>query len=90
MTKSYKIKVNQGGGEAKFVDIPQVSGGGQPLAVKAVPGGKYQLVDASTGYGPENIRASRSGQNLKVFFEGRTQPDLVLEDYYTVTPVGCK
>lgn len=67
MSKSYKIKVNQGGGEAKFVDIPQVSGGGQPLAVKAVPGGKYQLVDASTGYGPENIRASRSGQNLKVF-----------------------
>lgn len=88
MSKSYKIKVNQGGGEAKFVDIPQVSGGGQPLAVKAVPGGKYQLVDASTGYGPENIRASRSGQNLKVFFEGRSQPDLVIEDYYKETPDG--
>ncbi|ALK88683.1 Ig-like domain-containing protein [Limnohabitans sp. 63ED37-2] len=88
MSKSYKIKVNQGGGEAKFVDIPQVSAGGQPLAVKAVPGGKYQLVDASTGYGPENIRASRSGQNLKVFFEGRTQPDLVIEDYYKETPEG--
>ena len=88
MTKSYKIKVNQGGGEAKFVDIPQVSGSGQPLAVKAVPGGKYQLVDASTGYGPENIRASRSGQSLKVYFEGRSQPDLVIEDYYKETPEG--
>jgi hypothetical protein len=88
MSKSYKIKVNQGGGEAKFVDIPQVSGGGQPLAVKAVPGGKYQLVDATTGYGPENIRASRSGQNLKVYFEGRSQPDLVIEDYYKETPEG--
>ena len=88
MTKSYKIKVNQGGGEAKFVDIPQVSGGGQPLAVKAVPGGKYQLVDTSTGYGPENIRATRSGQNLKVYFEGRGQPDLVIEDYYKETPEG--
>lgn len=88
MSKSYKIKVNQGGGEAKFVDIPQVSGGGQPLAVKAVPGGKYQLVDASTGYGPENIRASRSGQSLKVYFEGRSQPDLVIEDYYKETPEG--
>jgi hypothetical protein len=82
MNKSYKIKVNQGTGEAKFVDIPQVSGGSQPLAVKAVPGGKYQLVDGRTGYGPENIRATRSGQNLKVFFEGRGQPDLVIEDYY--------
>jgi hypothetical protein len=88
MSKSYKIKVNQGGGEAKFVDIPQVSGGGQPLAVKAVPGGKYQLVDTSTGYGPENIRATRSGQNLKVYFEGRGQPDLVIEDYYKETPEG--
>jgi hypothetical protein len=88
MSKSYKIKVNQGGGEAKFVDIPQVSGGGQPLAVKAVPGGKYQLVDATTGYGPENIRASRSGQSLKVYFEGRSQPDLVIEDYYKETPEG--
>ena len=88
MSKSYKIKVNQGGGEAKFVDIPQVSGSGQPLAVKAVPGGKYQLVDSSTGYGPENIRASRSGQSLKVYFEGRSQPDLVIEDYYKETPEG--
>jgi hypothetical protein len=88
MSKSYKIKVNQGGGEAKFVDIPQLSGGGQPLAVKAVPGGKYQLVDTTTGYGPENIRASRSGQNLKVYFEGRSQPDLVIEDYYKETPEG--
>lgn len=88
MSKSYKIKVNQGNGEAKFVDIPQVSGGGQPLAVKAVPGGKYQLVDSTTGYGPENIRASRSGQNLKVHFEGRGQPDLVIEDYYKETPEG--
>ena len=88
MNKSYKIKVNQGNGEAKLVDIPQVSSSGQPMAVKAVPGGKYQLVDASTGYGPENIRASRSGQNLKVYFEGRSQPDLVIEDYYKETPEG--
>ena len=88
MSKSYKIKLNQGPGEAKLVDIPQVSGTSQPLAVKAVPGGKYQLVDASTGYGPENIRASRFGKNLQVFFEGRGQPDLVIEDYYIEAPEG--
>lgn len=88
MSKSYKIKVNQGPGEAKFVDIPQVRAAGKPMAVKAEPGGKYQLLDASTGYAPENIRASRSGKNLQVFFEGRNQPDLVIEDYYEVTPEG--
>ena len=46
------------------------------------------MLDASTGYAPENIRASRSGKNLQVFFEGRGQPDLVIEDYYEVTPEG--
>ena len=88
MSKSYKIKLNQGPGEAQLVDIPQVSGGSKPLAVKAVPGGKYQLVDATTGYGPENIRSSRVGQNLQVFFESRSQPDLVIEDYYAEAPEG--
>jgi hypothetical protein len=88
MSKSYKIKVNQGPGEAKFVDIPQVAGGSKPLAVKAEQSGKYQLLDATTGYAPENIRASRSGKNLQVFFEGRNLPDLVIEDYYEVTPEG--
>lgn len=88
MSKSYKIKVNQGPGEAKFVDIPQAGASGKALAVKAVPGGKYQLLDAGTGYAPENIRASRSGKNLQVFFEGRSQPDLIIEDYYEVTPEG--
>jgi hypothetical protein len=88
MSKAYKIKVNQGAGEAKFVDIPQAGVSGKPLSVKAVPGGKYQLLDGSTGYAPENIRASRSGKDLQVFFEGRAQPDLVIEDYYEVTPEG--
>lgn len=88
MSKTYKIKVNQGQGEAKFVDIPQTSDGRNPIVVKAVPGGKYQLMDPSTGYAPENIRASRSGKNLRVFFEGRSQADLVIEDYYEVAPEG--
>lgn len=88
MSKTYKIKVNQGEGEAKFVDIPQTSDGKNPIVVKAVPGGKYQLMDPTTGYAPENIRATRSGKNLQVFFEGRSQADLVIEDYYEVAPEG--
>lgn len=88
MSKTYKIKVNQGQGEAKFVDIAQTSDGKNPIVVKAVPGGKYQLMDPTTGYAPENIRATRSGKNLRVFFEGRSQADLVVEDYYEVAPEG--
>ena len=88
MSKTYKIKVNQGQGEAKFVDIPTTGDGKTPMVVKAVPGGKYQLLDATTGYGPENIRASRSGKDLRVFFEGRSAADLVVEDYYEVAPEG--
>lgn len=86
MSKTYKIKVNQGQGEAKFVNIPQANGA--PLMVKAQPGGKYQLMDATTGYAPENIRANRAGKNLQVYFEGRSTADLVIEDYYEVTPEG--
>lgn len=88
MSKTYKIKVNQGADSAKFVDIPQVGTSGKALTVKAVPGGKYQLMDASTGFAPENIRATRLGKDLQVFFEGRGQADLVIEDYYEVTPEG--
>ena len=88
MSKTYKIKLNQGQGEAKFLDIPQAGGAGNALMVKAVAGGKYQLVDASTGYAPENIRAMRSGKNLLVFFEGRNTADLMIENYYDVAPEG--
>ncbi len=88
MSKTYKIKVNQGADSAKFVDIPQVGNTGKALTVKAVPGGKYQLMDASTGFAPENIRATRLGKDLQVFFEGRGQADLVIEDYYEVTLEG--
>jgi hypothetical protein len=88
MSKSYKIKVNSGKGEAKFVDIPQAGTTGKPLTVKAVAGGKYQLVDDSSGFAPENIRAKRVGKDLQVFFEGRATADLVVEDYYDVTAEG--
>lgn len=88
MSKTYKIKLNQGQGEAKFLDIPQAGGPGNALKVKAVAGGKYQLVEAGTGFAPENIRAMRSGKNLLVFFEGRNTADLMIENYYDVTPEG--
>lgn len=88
MSKTYQIKVNQGTGESKFIDIPAEAGKGKPMHVKAVAGGKYQLLDVSSGFAPENIRASRSGKDLHVFFEGREEADLVIVDYYEVTAEG--
>jgi hypothetical protein len=46
------------------------------------------LIDTETGFGPENIRTSRQGKDLKVSFEGSNTTDLVIEDYYKVSPEG--
>lgn len=87
MSKIYKVKVNQGQGKSSTVDIATADVAGKPVTIKAAAGERYQLVDPSTGYAPENIRVSRSGKDLKVFFEGRIVADLVVEDYYAaVTP----
>lgn len=87
MTKTYQIKINQGK-DAKMVDIPQAGPKGEAVTVKAVPGARYQLVDPQTGFGPENIRASRQGKDLKVSFEASQTTDLVVENYYAVTSEG--
>ena len=87
MTKTYQIKINQGK-DSKALDIPQAGTKGQAVTVKAVSGARYQLIDPETGYGPENIRASRQGKDLKVSFEGSNTTDLVIEDYYKVSPDG--
>lgn len=87
MTKTYQIKINQGK-ETKLVDIPQAGPKGQAVTVKGLEGARYQLVDPQTGFGPENIRASRQGKDLKVSFEGSQTTDLVVENYYVVTPEG--
>lgn len=87
MTKTYQIKINQGK-DSKIVEIPQAGPKGQAVTVKAVEGARYQLVDPQTGFGPENIRTSRQGKDLKVSFEGSQTTDLVVENYYAVTPEG--
>ena len=88
MSNIYKVKVNQGQGKSTTVDIPSTGATGKPVMIKAAAGERYQLVDPSTGFAPENIRVARSGKDLKVFFEGRTSPDLLIEDYYGAMPSG--
>ncbi|MGV1045445.1 hypothetical protein [Limnohabitans sp.] len=66
MTKSYQIKINQGK-TTEPINVPQAGSKGQAVTVKAVAGARYQLIDPETGVAPENIRASRQGQDLKVW-----------------------
>lgn len=87
MTKSYQIKINQGK-TTEPINVPQAGSKGQAVTVKAVAGARYQLIDPETGVAPENIRASRQGQDLKVSFEGSKTTDLVIEGYYKVSPEG--
>ncbi|MGV0960182.1 MAG: Ig-like domain-containing protein [Limnohabitans sp.] len=87
MTKTYQIKINQGQG-TQAVDVPQAGPKAQAVAVKAVAGARYQLIDPETGFAPENIRATRQGSDLKVSFEGSKTTDLVIEGYYKVSPEG--
>lgn len=88
MSKIYKVKVNQGEGKSEMVDVPAARSGAGPVKVKAMGGARYQLFDPETGYGPENIRVDRRGKDLRVYFEGRIEPDLVLEDYYEAVAPG--
>ena len=87
MTKTYQIKINQGK-DAKALDVPQAGSKGQPVTVNAAAGARYQLIDPETGYAPENIRATRQGKDLKISFEGSNTSDLVIQDYYKVSPEG--
>ena len=87
MTKTYQIKINQGK-DAKALDVPQAGSKGQPVTVNAVAGARYQLIDPETGYAPENIRVTRQGKDLKISFEGSNTSDLVIQDYYKVSPEG--
>jgi len=88
MSKIYKVKVNQGEGKSDLVDVPAARAGSGPVKIKAIGGARYQLFDPDTGYGPENIRVDRKGKDLRVYFEGRNTPDLVLEDYYEAVAPG--
>lgn len=87
MKNTYQIKINQGK-EAQTLDIPLAGPKGHAVTVKALAGARYQLIDTTSNFGPENIRVSRQGKDMKVSFEGSNTTDLVIEDYYKVSPEG--
>ena len=82
MANTIKVTVNTGA-EATTQTVEIVKG--QPAHVKAVKGARYELQDvANKNTGPQQISTKRVGKNLQVSFDGASQPDLIVDDYYTV------
>ena len=90
MKNSYKVVVKTNQGNAKTVthDVPAPGSWWGALKIKAVPGARYQLIDNTTGQGPDNIRVKRAGNDLRISFDGREDADLVISDYYEYTEPG--
>lgn len=90
MKNSYKVvvKTNQGSAKNTTHDVPAPGSWWGALKIKAVPGARYQLIDNATGQGPDNIRVTRVGSDLRISFEGREDADLVIADYYQYTESG--
>jgi trimeric autotransporter adhesin len=82
MANTIKVTVNTGA-EATTQTVEIVKG--QPTSVKAVKGARYELQDtANKNTGPQQISTKRVGKNLQVSFDGAAQPDLIVDDYFTV------
>ena len=83
MKKTYQLKTNAIKGEPQVIDIAPATGKA-PVTVPAAAGARYELIDAQTRSGPDNIRVQRKGNHLQVFFDGDTEAGVVIEDFYQV------
>ena len=83
MKKTYQLKTNAIKGEPQVIDIAPATGKA-PVTVPAAAGARYELIDAQTRSGPDNVRVQRKGKNLQVFFDGDTEAGVVIEDFYQV------
>lgn len=92
MKKQYRVIVNTGKkADNKALEIEQNAGdSGRAVRIRAQAGAKYQLQELAQGtdFGPEHVKAYRNGKNLEITFEGGTEPDLIIEDYYVQMPGG--
>ena len=90
MSKKLKIIVNTGNADNnQSVEVSQGQGGrGQPVLIQAKAGAKYQLLDLekAQAVGPDYVKVKRVGKNLHILFEGSTEADVIIEDYYDVMP----
>ena len=92
MAKQFKVLVNTGNADNnQSVEVTQGQGGrGQPVRLQAKAGAKYQLLDLekAKAVGPDYVKVKRVGKNLHILFEGSTEADVIIEDYYDVMPEG--
>ena len=90
MKNAYQVivKAHQGAEKSKTYDVPDPGSWWGALKIKALPGARYQLVDKTTGQGPDNIRVKRKGNDLAISFEGRSDADLVISGYYEYAEPG--
>lgn len=76
-------KSTANGKKIKSYEVLQGTGDdGQTLRIQAESGTHYELYDPRTERGPVHVRAKRAGRDLEIFFEGSTQADIVVEQYY--------
>jgi hypothetical protein len=92
MSKQFQILIrgNQKNIE-QTLDIEQGAGDrGQTQRIKANKNFKYQVQDLGKDpqAAPDQLKVRRKGNHLEITFEGGTEPDLIIEEYYTETPPG--
>ncbi|TDA47889.1 Ig-like domain-containing protein, partial [Burkholderia pyrrocinia] len=78
-----RIAVVDGKTITQTIDVQPMKQGASGK-IRAIPHGKYILIDDQTGVAPENINVKRVGKDLHVSFEGAAadESQLIVEDYY--------
>lgn len=82
MNKTYQLKTLDTQGQSRTQTL-EAGSRKAPLLVPTAPGERHLLLDVQQGSAPDNIRLQRAGKHLRVFFDGSSQPDLVLENFYS-------
>jgi len=82
MARTIKVIVHPGADAAPQTLVITT---GKEVQVKAVKGARYEVQDLDNkNLGPQRVSVKRVGNHLQVSFDDATQPDLLVEDYYTV------
>ena len=75
-----KLYVKTLSDESKVIEVTK----GKLTKVKVSDGSKYQFIDDSKTKSKKNklLKTKRVGEDLEVYFEGDTEPSLILENYF--------
>lgn len=82
MRKTYQLQTTDAQGQRRTQTIDS-SLGPSPTVIATAPGERHVLLDVQQGSAPDNIRVQRVGKQLRVLFDGSTQADLVLDNFYS-------